>query len=68
MKKVYNLGDDLFLAIAFVTFSIGIVSRLLEIDYFFWGITPHNLISLSMMCLIFSIALSLYDIANSAKK
>ncbi len=68
MKKVYNLGDDLFLAIAFVSFTVGVVSRLLEIDSFFWGITPQHLISLSMMCLIFSIALSLYDIASSAKK
>ena len=68
MKKVYNLGDDVFLAIAFVTFTIGIVSRLLEINSFFWGVTPQNLISLSMMCLIFSIALSLYDLANSQKK
>ena len=68
MKKVYNFGDDLFLAIAFVTFAVGVVSRLLEIDSFWWGVTPQNLISLSMMCLIFSIALSLYDIANSAKK
>jgi hypothetical protein len=68
MKKVYNFGDDLFLAIAFVTFAIGVVSRLLEIDSFWWGVTPQNLISLSMMCLIFSIALSLYDIASSSKK
>ncbi|MDD2703312.1 MAG: hypothetical protein PHC33_04845 [Candidatus Omnitrophica bacterium] len=68
MKKVYNFGDDLFLAAAFVTFAVGGVSRLLEINSFWWGITPHNLISLSMMSLVFSIALSLYDIANSGKK
>ncbi|MFA5363331.1 MAG: hypothetical protein WC335_08885 [Candidatus Omnitrophota bacterium] len=68
MKKAYNFGDDLFLAMAFVTFAVGVVSRLLGIDSFWWGVTPHNLIALSMACLIFSIALSLYDIANSVKK
>lgn len=69
MKKVYDFGDDLFLAIAFVTFAIGIVTRLLGIDCVLLGITitAHNFISLSMMSLIFSIALSLYELAKKSQ-
>ena len=65
MKKVYNLGDDLFLAIAFVSFVVGAVLRLLGIDEIAWGITSRSLIFNAIMCLLFSIALSLYDVAHN---
>lgn len=68
MKTVYHVGDDLFIAAAFVTFILGGIFNLLGIDTLFWGITPKNLIVLSMMCLLFSIALSLYDVAHGEKK
>jgi hypothetical protein len=67
MKKIYNVGDDLFLAIAFVTFIVGGVLRLLGISTLFWGITARDVIQFSVMCLLFSIALSLYDLAHGQK-
>lgn len=67
MKKIYNIGDDLFLASAFMTFMVGGVLRLLGITTLFWGITTRSIIQLSVICLLFSIALSLYDLAHSQK-
>ena len=64
MKKVYNLGDDLFLAVAFVSFMIGVVLKLLGIEDIGWGVTARALIMNALMCLLFSIALSLYDLAH----
>lgn len=64
MKKTYNLGEDLFLAIAFISFVVGAVLKLLGINYIIWGITSRNLISNAVLCLLFSIALSLYDVAR----
>lgn len=67
MKKVYHLGDDLFLATAFVTFMVGGVLKLLGISTLFWGITTRSVVQLSVVCLLFSIALSLYDLAHGQK-
>lgn len=67
MKKIYHLGDDLFLAVAFVTFMVGGVLRLLGIPTLFWGIATFNVVQLSVICLLFSIALSLYDMAHGQK-
>lgn len=64
MKKMYNISEDLFIAIAFVTFIIGGVLRLLQINDLFWGITTRNIIGLSVISLLFSMALSMYDIAH----
>ncbi len=64
MKNVYRLGDDLFIAIAFVSFMIGLVLRLLEIKKAFWGITTIGILRFSVMCLLFSIALSLLDLSH----
>ncbi|MDD5729562.1 MAG: hypothetical protein PHN57_00325 [Candidatus Omnitrophica bacterium] len=68
MKKVYNLGDDLFLAAAFVSFMIGSVLRLLDIQEIGLGITSRALIVNAIICLLFSIALSLYDLAQRQSK
>lgn len=65
MKKMYNIGEDLFIATAFVTFIIGGVLKLLGIDDLFWGITARSVIGLSIMTLLFSMALSLYDMAHT---
>ncbi len=67
MKKIYNIGDDLFLAVAFMTFMVGGVLRLLGISTLFWGITTRSIVQLSVICLLFSIALSLYDLAHGQK-
>ncbi len=64
MKKMYNIGEDLFIATAFVTFIVGGVLKLLSIEDLFWGITARSLIGLSVMTLLFSMALSLYDMAH----
>lgn len=63
MKTVYKLGDDLFVAVAFVSFIIGIILRLMGIEKIWAGVTPKGIIFFSMICLLFSIALSLYDLA-----
>jgi len=62
MRKVYRLGDDLFIAIAFVSFVIGIILRLMGIEDLPLGIDTKAVLFFSMMCLLFSIALSLYDL------
>ena len=68
MKTVYNLGDDLFLAVAFVIFIIGTFLRLLGIYNIGFGITSRSLIGGAIVCLLFSIALSLYDLAHGKIK
>ncbi len=68
MRKVYNLGDDLFLAVAFVSFIVGAVLRLMGIYEIAWGITNRALIVNAIICLLFSIALSLYDLARTQGK
>lgn len=67
MKKEYNLGGDIFLVTAFVCFVVGGVLTLLGISELFWGVTPHNLISVSIASLFFSMALSLHDLALGQK-
>ena len=62
MRKIYRLGDDLFIAVAFVAFVVGIVLHLMGINDLPLGITPKAILFFSMMCLLFSIALSLYDL------
>jgi len=61
------VGDDLFIALAFMAFILGGVFKLFGFNNLIWGVTPQSLIFLSMMCLLFSIALSLYDVAHGGK-
>jgi hypothetical protein len=67
MKKLYHVSDDIFIAAAFATFILGGFFKLLDIQVLFWGITAKSLIYLSFFCLLFSIALSLYDLAYKGK-
>jgi len=67
MKKTYHMGDDLFVVIAFVTFIIAVVLKLLGISEIVWGITATQLFKGAVVCLLFSIALSLRDLAQSGK-
>ena len=62
MKSMYRVGDDLFVALAFVSFVVGVVLRLLGINTLFFGITLKEVLFFSTVCLLFSIALSLYDL------
>ena len=62
MKSVYRLGDDIFIATAFVTFIIAVVTRLLGFSQLWLGVTVRNILTISVICLLFSIALSLYDL------
>ncbi len=64
MKKLYNVGEDLFIAGAFVTFVVGGMLSLLGINVIFKVITTRGLIILSITSLLFSMALSLYEIAH----
>ncbi len=67
-KRLYNLGEDFFISIAFCSFVISGILKLLDITYLFWGITTRNMVVFSFFCLLFSIALSLYDLAHDSKK
>lgn len=64
MKKDYPIGQDMFIAAGFASFVIGSFLKLLGINELFWHITSFGLIKLSLWCLFFSIALSLFDIAS----
>jgi len=65
MRKVYPLGEDIFIASAFVTFIIALVIRVMELTPLPFDITPKHIFYFSAICLLFSIALSLRDIAQS---
>lgn len=67
MKEVYHLGDDLFIALGFVSFVLGGFFRLMGLDNVFFGFSPRTFIDLAIICLLFSIALSLYDVAHGKK-
>jgi len=64
MRKVYRLGEDLFIATAFVCFFIGLVGKVADIFGVVLGINYQALLTFSMMCLMFSIALSLYELTQ----
>lgn len=64
MKTVYSLGDDIFIAMAFVSFIIGIALRILSISQIAFGLNYKEVLFFSVMCLLFSIALSLYDLGQ----
>jgi hypothetical protein len=66
MRDVYRVGDDIFVAMAFVSFVLGIALRILSISQVTFGVNYKEVLFFSMMCLLFSIALSLYDL--NAKK
>lgn len=67
VKKVYSVGDDVFMIIAFISFMVGVVFRLLDISPILWGITPKQLINGAVVCLLFSIAFGLKDITQASK-
>lgn len=66
MKDVYRVGDDIFVAMAFMSFVIGIALRILSESRVIFGVNYKEALFFSMMCLLFSISLSLYDM-NSPK-
>jgi len=58
MKSVYKLGDDIFIAVAFVTFIIGTVLKFLgitNIGYADVAITDQGIIIFSVICFYTSI-------------
>ena len=65
MKQIYRIGDDLFVLIAFISLVVAIVTRLLGITNIIYGIRPVQLLCGSAICLLFSVALSLRDMAYS---
>jgi len=64
MKKVYPLGDDFFIALAFVSFFVGVILKFMGIDDLGFGITTKGVLFFASMCLLFSISLSLYEITR----
>lgn len=66
MKSVYSVGDDFFIAMAFMSFVVGIGLRILSVSQIVFGINYKEVLFFSMMCLLFSIALSLYEL-NQAR-
>lgn len=67
MKNIYQIGDDLFVIIAFVAFVVAVFARLAGVPPMFLGITPIQLFRGAGMCLLFSIGLSLRDMAAASK-
>ena len=68
MKKDYLICGDLFIATAFATFVLGIVFKLLRIGDIALGITPQALLKTSFWCVLFSMALSLIDMASKNRQ
>jgi hypothetical protein len=65
MRQVYSVGDDLFVALAFISFVVGIALRILSFSGIPFGINYREILFFAMMCLLFSIALSLYELNQS---
>lgn len=65
MKKMYDIGEDVFMIFAFVAFTVAVMLGLLGISPIIWGITPDKLYKGATVCLLFSIALSLRELARS---
>lgn len=65
MRKVYPIGEDIFIASAFVSFLIAMVVRVVDLTPLPLGITPTHIFNFSMICLLFSISLSLRDMAQA---
>lgn len=63
MKSRYQIGGDIFIATAFVSFVIAVMLRLMGI-FTFWGLKVEGIFKFSLACLLFSIALSLLDLTN----
>ncbi len=68
MKKEYLITGDVFIAASFVTFILGGMFKLIGINVILWSITPMSLLKFSYWALLFSIALSLIDIAKKSAK
>ena len=64
MKNTYQLGGDIFMACAFVTFMLVVVLRLLQIYTPIWHIGVYTILEFSKMCLFFSMGLSLLDLTH----
>ena len=64
VKKTYEVGEDLFIIIAFVAFIVGMILRVSEISPIIWGITTTQLLQGTVVCLLFSIALSVRELAR----
>ena len=64
MKKIYRLGEDFFIALAFVSFLIGAVIKLMEIFRVILGMRADLIFVFTVICLLFSIALSLYELTQ----
>ena len=64
MKQTYNLGNDLFIIIAFVTFISGGFLKLLGIQKVWEGVSSNGMIIIAVICLLFSISLSLNDVSH----
>ncbi|MCM8823147.1 MAG: hypothetical protein NC822_00525 [Candidatus Omnitrophica bacterium] len=68
MKKDYLVCGDIFIAGGFVTFIVGVFLKLVGINEIILGVTSLELIKVSYWFLLFSIALSLIDIAHKGDK
>ncbi|MDD4907774.1 MAG: hypothetical protein PHJ00_01775 [Candidatus Omnitrophica bacterium] len=64
MRKVYPIGEDIFIASAFVSFLVAMVVKVVDLTPLPLGVTPSHIFSFSLICLLFSIALSLRDMAQ----
>lgn len=61
MKNVYRVGDDFFVAMAFISFVVGVVVRIFDATKISLGVSYKEAMALSFLCLLFSIALTLHD-------
>jgi len=66
MKTMYRVGDDFFIAVAFITFVVGIILHIMDVTVGI-GINSQFVLFLSALCLLFSIALSLCDVNQRNK-
>jgi len=66
MKTMYRVGDDFFIAVAFITFIVGIVLHVMDRSIGM-NINSQFILFLSAVCLLFSIALSLCDVNQRSK-
>lgn len=66
MKERYQMGGDIFISCAFISFVLGGAIKLFEMSQITFVVCSMTFVKLSVMCLLFSIALSLMDISHKS--
>lgn len=61
MKKIYSFLGKIFLALGLASFIVGVITKVA--GFVIWGFFPLSYLRFTGVCLLFVIAISLYQMA-----